>query len=769
MRKAANRWGFPLLFLALLLWFCAGLSWYGMWDPWELGVAEAARAWLDGDASAGEHIASTTQLTAVSFSVFGSHEWSGRLPFAIGAWLTCLFAFALSSTTLGRRAALITVVVLATSPLLLLNGRHMLGAAPAFASQTAVAFFALRFALWPSEDRGGLYALGLLLTVVWSAWSTGFLLGPLPPLAATALTACFFSSRLSVTAKWRSAAISIVAVVATILVANAIAKDADNYTVWLGGLPTGGQPPAFDGVLERVFHSFAPWSAVLVAGSMQWVSRRNSSDAHALVISFAILWIAFGYVTTTVFLSRYGMATFLPVAGLAVLVASTLDDLADVPGPLWLAALLTLLMVGLLVRDFALFPNAPLSALPLSDLQLPKDFNPKKAWALCLSLFGLATAVTLVADTHATRPAIMPDLTWPKQQWRKGGIFAVWMGLAALLVLAIILFGILCWFVDLSLPSLVVRIGKILPLVASVVAILGAVTPRLLWYVGRLGRFRIALPLIAAIGVGGYVLHGFDASVSKQLSAQEVYDQFEELATQQAPLAVYRTDERAANYYADRKVESLANQNAALAYLQQKEPRWLVLPAEEFVKINVAYRTNNRAHLFAVPTQSKRTMLIANQDVANVENANFMVDTLKSTVPEVEFAVNADFGKKIELLGYNLELPQGDTVGAGQRFKIQWVWRCLANPPGSQKVFVHIDGQGRRLHGDHTPVDGRLPTQHWRAGDVIVDEQELKVPADYPTGDYPMMIGLFAGSNRMKVTTDHDGQNRVNAGVLRVR
>ena len=43
------------------------------------------------------------------------------------------------------------------------------------------------------------------------------------------------------------------------------------------------------------------------------------------------------------------------------------------------------------------------------------------------------------------------------------------------------------------------------------------------------------------------------------------------------------------------------------------------------------------------------------------------------------------------------------------------------------------------------------PLQHWKKGDVIIDEQELKVPADFPPGEYAMMIGLYSGNNRLKV------------------
>jgi len=67
-------------------------------------------------------------------------------------------------------------------------------------------------------------------------------------------------------------------------------------------------------------------------------------------------------------------------------------------------------------------------------------------------------------------------------------------------------------------------------------------------------------------------------------------------------------------------------------------------------------------------------------------------------------------------------------------------------------------------------VNGRYPTQLWETGDVILDTQELTVPANYPVGDYAMYVGFFSGSKRLDVKSGpDDGDDRVNAGVLRVR
>jgi hypothetical protein len=85
-------------------------------------------------------------------------------------------------------------------------------------------------------------------------------------------------------------------------------------------------------------------------------------------------------------------------------------------------------------------------------------------------------------------------------------------------------------------------------------------------------------------------------------------------------------------------------------------------------------------------------------------------------------------------------------------------------------VFVHIDGNGLRLNGDHDPVGGRYPPKLWEKGDVVADTQELMVPANFRNGDYDIYVGWFSGANRLKVESDsNDEVDRLLAGPLRVR
>ena len=85
-------------------------------------------------------------------------------------------------------------------------------------------------------------------------------------------------------------------------------------------------------------------------------------------------------------------------------------------------------------------------------------------------------------------------------------------------------------------------------------------------------------------------------------------------------------------------------------------------------------------------------------------------------------------------------------------------------------MFLHVDGQGNRLNGDHDPVEGKYPVRLWDEGDVVVDVQELSVPANYRPGPYTFFIGFYAGEGRLTVEEGpKDTENRVRAGTVLVR
>jgi hypothetical protein len=488
-----------------------------------------------------------------------------------------------------------------------------------------------------------------------------------------------------------------------------------------------------------------------------------------------LLWGSLGYAATTLYESRYGEATFLPIVALAGAVALSIRDLERSGRGSWAAAIVSALFAALVIRDFSLYPGSPVDGLAVGELRAPDVFNPKREWAVVLGLFAAAALLSLGVSADRARLDLVAPYRLIAAQWRRGPAFKVWLVTLALLLLGLLAASGVVGVAGerLGLPSQAIKWGKragLVPIALPVVAALAQVVP---WAVGRLGRYRTAPLLVAGLVVGGYVAQGWLPALSSHLSPRDVYDTYNAKAQPGEPLAEYRVGGRAAAYYARGEVRDLQTQAQLVDYLAHEGPerRWAAFPADELPAINRAFRQRTQRHLFVADARSARVILAASRSVPGVENQNFLAEYVLDAPPaRMQHRVDARFEDKVELLGYDLELPHGDYVGAGESFTVTWYWRALRPVPGNFKVFLHIDGQGQRLNGDHDPVEEKYPTRLWDEGDVVRDVQRLAVPPNYRSGDYTFFIGLFSGETRLEVVRGpKDDANRVNAGILRVR
>ncbi|NCQ59095.1 MAG: glycosyltransferase family 39 protein [Myxococcales bacterium] len=795
-KREVAEWAALFVLVAALL--LVGLSSFGIWDPWELQIADAARSRLEGVAPAtGDASSLTIWLVALGFRVFGIHEWAGRLPVALMGLVTLVFVALLVRRYEGKRAGLYALVIAATSPLLLLNSRQMLGDAAAFAGQTLLAL-GLFSAAYPANEgerkRASFlwFALGLL-GFAWASWARGVLLGAAPPLLALGLVLAvrgdlFGRERSEAAIRWLVVG-SGLAIAA--FVARAVMLDRAGYHWLLGGTPRGGNPPAFDESFEAVFHAFAPWSALILpaVARMLWPgavdderdaqspetaeSATNArGDGREALRLFAALWVGLGYAAMTLYDSRYGPPTYLALGGLATAIALLLSDV-EKSGRSWgVAALIGVLFTGLLIRDYDLYPAGPVGGLPLEAIEVPEVFNPKLWWSAALGFFALTLVVGLGVRPGAATVDLRAPYRFLHGEWKRGPVEKLWLVLAALLALAFVTFSVICYVSpdSLHLNTLAVRIGKKAGLLPFLVPPAVAAGQLCLAATRKLGNYRV-LPILLAGGlVGAYTAHGYEPALSAHLSPREVYDTYNALAQPGETLAEYRVGGRAAAYYAHGHIQEVTSEAALVDYLTQPGRHWAVFPGDQLAALDRAYRTRTGQHLYIPDAQSARVLLTASQRVEGHPDHNFLREYVLAEAPTVQHPVGARFQNQIELVGYDLELPHDDYVGAGESFTVVWVWRALARIPGSYKIFLHVDGAGNRLNGDHDPVDGKYPVRLWDEGDVVVDRQPLTVPANYRPGDYNFMIGFFNGNSRLPVVSGpHDDANRVNAGVLRVR
>jgi 4-amino-4-deoxy-L-arabinose transferase-like glycosyltransferase len=862
-----SRISIAVVVLAVFVLVLGRLSSFGIWDPWELTAADAARHRLAGDTVGPQASPQlTTALVASGFSLFDVHEWSGRLPIAVAGLLALLVAFGLVSRTVDRRAGLYTVIAAASSPLFLLNARQMVGSAPGFLASTLVfagAFISVFPPEGPQKERFRIVGLvGAAIAGALAVATSGALLGLAPPLVGVGAVVLARREELvrgGSSGRVAAGAVSLAAIATILMVVRAIHQNAEDYNPWIGSIPHAGTPPTFEVDIERVFHSFAPWSAVLPIAIGSLMTRASVSaplpdaadaddaprrDTESALGAAAVMWAAAGLAAETVFESRYGSAPFLPAMGLAIVVAIYLRTVERDGRGSWAAGLVTLLLAMLLVRDFAEYPGAPASGLALTDLVAPEPFNPRGRWAIVLCVFAALAFLGLAADRTETFVEVRQELRAPialwQQQWARGPVMRGWMIVLAVLAAVCVGFGVLAWVVPEERPfaalgitsavlggvtvlasvarvvlgwlgdkssarvraivafvawagagfavgclvlaapgisSLGVRVGKVLLFVPFGVLLGYALVRGLRYAFYRLGDQALAPMMAASLAFGGYVSLGFEPELSQHFSPREIYDTYNALAHHDEPLGEYRVGGRAAAYYAQGPVEEVADENAAVSFLMREGRVWLAFRADDLAALDRAYRRRTAVdghpghHLYVADARSARVLLATNSPIEGRADENYLVGAILDAVPAtMQHQVHCNFDRRVELVGYDLDSPRPDTAGPGQQFTITWYWRSIAPVPSGYQIFLHVDGYGQRLNGDHEPVDGHYPVRLWDTGDIVVDHQQLRVPANFPAGDYQYFIGFYSGESRLEILEGReDDVNRCIAGTIHVR
>lgn len=141
--------------------------------------------------------------------------------------------------------------------------------------------------------------------------------------------------------------------------------------------------------------------------------------------------------------------------------------------------------------------------------------------------------------------------------------------------------------------------------------------------------------------------------------------------------------------------------------------------------------------------------------------------------------VNAVLGDDIVLLDYTLaaETLHGSAdlpaVKAGDTVHLTLYWQAVRPVTDDYTVFTHIiDAQPKQWAGqDNPPVGGTRPTSDWAVGEIIVDEYDLVLDPQTPTGEVEIEAGMYlpADGRRLVVRTRSGEDLRAVLGRLLVR
>jgi hypothetical protein len=279
----------------------------------------------------------------------------------------------------------------------------------------------------------------------------------------------------------------------------------------------------------------------------------------------------------------------------------------------------------------------------------------------------------------------------------------------------------------------------------------------------RLTLFAYGLALVNALGTVYWLV----PELSKHLSSKGLFSRYQALGGSDGELGQYRAAGKGIDYYFRGKATDLMTLDQLFSFLGKPRRTFVVMPSEELPAIDQYAKTHSQPYLVIDDTNS-RFLLLSNRLGPGEQDRNPLRRLVVRELPRPpQHVVNANFEDKVELVGYDVP----DAIDRGRQFTITLYYKVKAPIGTNYKVFVHFDGPGHRVNGDHVPLDGKFPTANWVPGYYIIDEHPMTAErTGTPEGVYKIYTGFWLGSQRLQVKSGpNDGENRVQLGTVVVR
>jgi hypothetical protein len=137
--------------------------------------------------------------------------------------------------------------------------------------------------------------------------------------------------------------------------------------------------------------------------------------------------------------------------------------------------------------------------------------------------------------------------------------------------------------------------------------------------------------------------------------------------------------------------------------------------------------------------------------------------------------VDADFGGKVVYLGNDVSK---DTVAPGDQITVVHYWKVVDAPGERWRVFTHLQGSAKQDWENIDRTDMRLGhgPDKWKAGQIIRDEHNFRLPKDWSSPHADVLVGLYPKGghgieDRMPLVSgkvEADAERRVRVARLKV-
>jgi hypothetical protein len=779
LRRVPPGWWVALFAIALIL---PRLGSFGFWDPWELKLAERARDIARSeslfDVTANRRFTPEPPLdlacNALGMRIFGVGEFGGRISDGLFGILAILGVYWAGLGLFRQRAAVLGALALGSMPLFVLQARQLTSDMPLVAG-LALAMGGLGRYAWPAGGArrprdlivagaglviglfsgGALLGVGLPCLAFTFAILAGWGLRPRPAddPAASKLTSPGVGSHLpagtSLGASLRSpgmqgGVVLIVAALAGVLVlvlTMTRANVAGQYTLLLGGVPRSGAPSAtFDYIIRQLGFGLFPWSALAIFALGRPLIRLGGgeeADGDRLAFGqlFLLIFAAFGFALSTVFVLMSGEARFCALAPVALAIGVLLDEALEGDRAEPVLGLLVATGTMVVARDLVLGPEDLVSVHTLNKVQWPAKL--KLGWFFIASglLVGAGLYTGLATRGRALGRVALRDLG-NARRWHR------WVEKAVV----------------------------------------------------EVGRWGIQAAVVVAVLFALVLSHVIVPKLSGDLSFKPPLESYSRLARHGEPIGRYKVEGEGARFYSQREMTDLPTQNRVVEFLQGSERVFALVPGGELAALDAALKSARVAYS-VVDARSSRFLLLTNRLEQDESDSNplkkdvWMAPRPPEPVTEPgatepsryewfdpkppwqwRVPASATFGNAIELVG--AEFPP--VVRRPGTIPLSLFFRVNKKPPGGFRIFVHFDIPGEpRLIGDHAPLNGAFATEYWLPGEYIRDSYDVEVPLmTTPAGTYTLFVGFWPGGEgkRLKITAgSSDGGDRTRLGTIEIK
>jgi len=139
---------------------------------------------------------------------------------------------------------------------------------------------------------------------------------------------------------------------------------------------------------------------------------------------------------------------------------------------------------------------------------------------------------------------------------------------------------------------------------------------------------------------------------------------------------------------------------------------------------------------------------------------------LLDRLPAVQYPLEASFGGKIALRGY--DLPVG-VPSAGERLRLSLYLQAEQAMGEDYKISVRlVDGEGY-LWGqyDNLPLNGAFPTSHWSPGTIVREWCDVAIQPGTPPGSYWLEVRMYQPGTAENLEAFVKGESQGEAISLR--